>query len=165
MTVPAPVGPATADLVDEHGDAVASCDLQLRSFGGRPRFSGRVRTVRCDQDNALVKRVLAEPGEGRVLVVDGGGSLHTALMGDLVAASALANGWAGVVVNGAVRDCVAIGELDLGVKALGTNPRKSAKHGAGEVDVPVEFGGVVFTPGAQLWADEDGVLVLDAPAG
>ena len=152
----------TADLVDEHGDAVASCDTQLRSYGGRARFSGRIRTVRCSHDNALVKRVLGEPGEGRVLVVDGGGSMHSALMGDLIAASAVANRWAGVVINGAIRDSVAMGDLDLGVKAGGTNPRKSAKDGVGEVDVPVEFGGVVFTPGAQLWADEDGVLVLDA---
>ena len=155
----------TADLVDAHGDGVDSCDTQLRSYGGRSRFSGRVRTVRCSHDNALVKRVLAEPGEGRVLVVDGGGSLHTALMGDLIAAGAVTNGWAGVVINGAVRDTVALAGLDLGIRALGSNPRKSAKDGVGDVDVPVEFGGVVFRPGAQLWADEDGVLVLREGAG
>ena len=156
---------ATADLVDQHGDAVHSCDLQFRSYGGRSRFSGPVRTVACREDNALVKSVLSEPGKGAVLVVDGEGSLHTALVGDLIAGSAVANGWAGVLVHGAVRDTVAIGALDLGLKALGSNPRKSSKAGAGAVDVPVSFGGVTFTPGAYLYSDEDGVLVTPGPSG
>jgi regulator of ribonuclease activity A len=152
----------TADLVDEHGEVMASCDLQLRQFGGRRLFTGMVRTIRCDLDNALVKSTLAQGGAGHVLVVDGGGSLHTALMGDLIAASAVANGWAGVVINGAVRDVAALRRLDLGIKALGSNPRKSAKNGSGEVDVPVTFGGVEFRPGQQLWSDDDGIVVLDA---
>ena len=150
----------TADLVDVLGDGVRSCDLQLRSLGGRSRFAGPVRTVRCREDNALVKQVLATPGDGAVLVVDGGGSLHSALVGDLIAASAVENGWSGVVVHGVVRDAVALAELDLGVKALGTNPRKSRKAGQGEVDVPVGFGGVTFAPGEWLFSDEDGILVL-----
>ncbi|QKE85931.1 ribonuclease E activity regulator RraA [Arthrobacter sp. NEB 688] len=150
---------STADLYDEHGDALQSCSVQLRHVGGRRQFTGPVATIRCHRDNALVKATLATPGEGRVLVVDGGGSLESALVGDLIAGSAVANGWAGVVVHGAVRDSVAIGGLPLGVLALGTNPRKSAKDGVGEVDVAVEFGGVEFVPGATLWADEDGVLV------
>lgn len=150
---------ATADLYDELEDDIQSLSLQLRSFGRRTAFDGVIRTVRCFEDNALVKSVLALPGEGAVLVVDGGGSLKTALMGDLIAASAVANDWAGVVINGAIRDRVAVDALDLGVKALGTNPRKSAKHGIGEVDVPLEFGGVVFRPGARLYSDEDGILV------
>lgn len=156
---------ATADLVDQHGDAVHSCDLQFRSYGGRSRFSGPVRTVACREDNALVKSVLSEPGKGAVLVVDGEGSLHAALVGDLIAGSAVANGWAGVLVHGAVRDTAAIGALDLGLKALGSNPRKSSKAGAGAVDVPVSFGGVTFTPGAYLYSDEDGVLVTPGPSG
>lgn len=151
---------ATADLVDEHGDALAVCELQLRQYGGVAAFTGVVRTVRCDRDNALVKRVLAEPGQGRVLVVDGGGSLSTALMGDVIAGSAVDRGWAGVVVNGCVRDVVALRALPLGVKALGSTPRRSAKDGAGEVDVAVSFGGVTFEPGATLWSDEDGVVTL-----
>lgn len=155
-------GPATADLYDRHGDALQSCDLQLRDLGGRRRFHGAVRTVRCHQDNALLKSLLATPGEGAVLVVDGGGSLHTALVGDVIAGLAVEHGWAGLVVHGAVRDSAALAGLDLGVKALGTNPRRSARTGAGEVDVPVTFGGVTFPPGASLWADEDGVVVLDA---
>ncbi|GII02174.1 ribonuclease E activity regulator RraA [Planobispora takensis] len=149
----------TADLYDERGDELDSCDLQLRQYGGRRAFRGTVATVRCHQDNLLVKQTLSEPGHGRVLVVDGGGSVHTALMGDVIAGAAVANGWAGVVVNGAVRDVTALSELDLGVKALGSNPRKSAKDGAGEREVPVTFGGVTFHPGAELFSDDDGILV------
>jgi regulator of ribonuclease activity A len=151
---------STADLVDEHGEALQSCDLQLRQFGGRRRFHGPIRTVACFEDNALVRQVLSEPGDGAVLVVDGGGSLHTALVGDLIAGLAQANGWAGVVVHGAVRDTEALGGLDIGIKALGSNPRKSAKLAAGQVDVPVHFGGVGFHPGEHLYSDEDGVVVL-----
>ena len=152
---------ATADLIDQHGDSLQSCDLQFRQFGGRKGFSGRIRTVRCHQDNVLVRNVLSEPGEGQVLVVDGGGSLHTSLVGDVIAGLAQGNGWAGLVVNGAVRDVVALGGLAIGLKALGSNPRKSAKAGAGEVDVPVSFGGVHFEPGAYLYSDEDGIVVAN----
>jgi regulator of ribonuclease activity A len=150
----------TADLVDEHGEGLQSCDLQLRQFGGRRRFHGPIRTVACLEDNALVKAVLSEPGNGAVLVVDGQGSLHTALVGDLIAGLARDNGWAGLVVNGAVRDTQALAGLDIGIKALGSNPRKSAKLAAGQVDVPVHFGGVTFRPGEHLYSDEDGVVVL-----
>lgn len=150
---------ATADLYDERGEALASVSLQFLDLGGRRAFDGPVRTIRCFQDNALVKQILATPGDGAVLIIDGAGSLETALMGDLIAASAVQNGWAGVVINGAVRDRRALAGLDLGVKALGSNPRKSAKEGIGEVDVPVELGGVRITPGTHLWADEDGILV------
>ncbi|MBO2458600.1 ribonuclease E activity regulator RraA [Actinomadura violacea] len=154
---------ATADLIDDFGDELRSCETQFRRYGGRAAFAGPVATVRCHRDNGLVKRLLNTPGEGRVLVVDGGGSLASALMGDMIAASAVANGWAGVVINGAVRDVVALGGLDLGVKALGSNPRKSAKDGAGEVDVPVEFGGVEFRAGDWLYGDEDGIVVATRP--
>jgi regulator of ribonuclease activity A len=153
---------ATADLIDRHGESLQSCDLQFRQFGGRNRFSGRIRTVRCHQDNVLVRQVLSEPGDGQVLVVDGGGSLHTSLVGDVVAGLGQDNGWAGLVINGAVRDVVALGGLDIGLKALGSNPRKSGKEGVGEVDVPVSFGGVRFEPGAWLYSDEDGIVVASA---
>jgi regulator of ribonuclease activity A len=149
----------TADLYDERGTELDSVSLQFQSLGGRTHFSGPVRTIRCFEDNALVKSVLATPGNGSVLVVDGAGSLRTALMGDLIAASAVANGWAGVVINGAIRDRVAISELPLGVKALGSNPRKSAKAGAGEIDVPLELDGVAVRPGALIWCDPDGILL------
>lgn len=154
--------PATADLYDEHGDDLQSCSVQLRHYGGRTAFSGVISTVRCHRDNALVKAALAEPGEGKVLVVDGGASLESALMGDLIAASAVEHGWAGVVIHGAVRDVAAIRELPLGALALGSNPRKSAKDGVGERDVTVSFGGVDFVPGQTLWADEDGILATRA---
>ncbi|WP_203581468.1 ribonuclease E activity regulator RraA [Microbacterium hibisci] len=150
---------ATADLYDERGDELDSLALPFHDFGGRAAFDGPVRTVRCHRDNALVKALLATPGDGAVLVIDGGGSLESALVGDLIAAAAVENGWAGLIVHGAIRDRVAIGGLDLGVKALGSNPRKSAKAGIGEIDVPVTIAGVVFAPGRHVWADEDGVLV------
>ncbi|GAA3026856.1 ribonuclease E activity regulator RraA [Microbacterium dextranolyticum] len=150
---------ATADLYDERAGEVDSLALQLHDLGGRIAFDGPVRTIRCHRDNALVKATLASPGNGAVLVIDGGGSLESALVGDIIAASAVAHGWAGLIVHGAVRDRAAIADLPLGVKALGSNPRTSAKEGIGEVDVPVEIAGVVFRPGAHVWADADGVLV------
>ena len=150
---------ATADLYDERGDELDSLALQLHDLGGRVAFDGPVRTVRCHRDNAIVKEVLATPGDGAVLVIDGGGSLESALVGDLIAASAVENGWAGIIVFGAIRDRAAIAELPIGVKALGSNPRKSAKAGIGEVDVPVTIAGVAFVPGRHVWADADGILV------
>ncbi len=151
-----------ADLVDEHGDRLRVCDTQFRQFGGHRKFSGPIRTVSCHEDNGLVKKLLNTPGKGNVLVVDGGGSLHSALTGDMIAKSAMDNGWAGVIVNGAVRDSAELAGLPLGVKALGTNPRKSSKAGVGAVDVPVGFGGVTFTPGDTLYSDDDGVVILPA---
>ncbi|MBT2533660.1 ribonuclease E activity regulator RraA [Arthrobacter sp. ISL-48] len=149
----------TADLYDERGEDLASVSLQFQSLGGHTHFSGPARTIRCFQDNALVKATLATPGNGAVLIVDGAGSLGTALMGDMIAESAVANGWAGVVIYGAIRDREAIARLELGVKALGSNPRKSAKTGAGEVDVDVQIADVTIRPGAMVWCDTDGILV------
>jgi regulator of ribonuclease activity A len=150
---------ATADLIDDFEDELRSCETQFRQYGSYTAFAGPIETVRCFRDNALVKRLLNTAGEGRVLVVDGGGSLASALMGDLIAASAVERGWAGVVIYGAVRDVPALRTLELGVKALGSNPLRSAKAGAGEVGVPVTFGGVTFTPGDWLYSDEDGIVV------
>jgi len=149
----------TADLVDDIGPDVRSCDVQFRQFGGRTQFAGPISTVRCFQDNALLKSVLSEPGEGRVLVVDGGGSLHTALVGDVIAELARHSGWAGLIVNGAVRDAATLRDLDLGIKALGTNPRKSTKTGAGDRDVVLDIGGVAFAPGEFAFSDDDGIVV------
>lgn len=158
---------ATADLVDVIGEDVRSCDTQFRQYGGIREFFGTVVTVRCFQDNALLKQVLGEPGEGRVLVIDGSDesgtpSLHTALVGDLIAELGRSNGWAGIIAHGAIRDSAVIGGLGIGVKALGTNPRKSAKTGAGERDVPLSFGGVTFTPGDTLYSDDDGIVLVAA---
>lgn len=150
---------ATADLYDDRGDELDSLALPLLDLGGRIAFDGPIRTIRCHRDNALVKATLATPGHGAVLVVDGGGSLESALVGDLIAASAVQNGWSGVIVHGAIRDRGAIAALPLGVKALGSNPRKSSKDGVGEVDVSVVIAGVTFAPGRHVWADADGVLV------
>ena len=148
----------TADLADEIGADIRSCDTQFTQYGGRAIFAGRIVTIRCFQDNLLVKQTLSEPGEGRVLVVDGGASVHTALVGDVIAGRGVDNGWAGVIVNGAVRDSNILRTLDIGLKALGTNPRKSTQTGSGERDVPVEFGGVTFVPGELLYSDHDGVV-------
>ncbi|BBY23837.1 ribonuclease E activity regulator RraA [Mycobacterium stomatepiae] len=153
---------ATADLVDRIGPDVRSCDLQFRQFGGRTEFAGPITTVRCFEDNALLKSVLSQPGTGRVLVIDGAGSLHTALLGDLIAELARSNGWAGLVINGAVRDAAALRGIDIGIKALGTNPRKSGKTGVGERDVEVSLGGVTFTPGEIAYSDDDGIVVVSS---
>lgn len=154
---------STADLYDEHGENLGSCDLQFRQFGGQRTFTGPAVTVRCFEDNALLKSIISTPGDGRVLVVDGGGSLHRALMGDMIAQIGVDNGWAGVVIHGAVRDTALLAGMPIGIKALGSNPRKSTKSGAGERDVPVSFGGTTFSPGNQVWSDDDGVTVLPAP--
>lgn len=149
----------TADLVDIHGETVSSCRLQFVNYGGRHQFQGLVSTLRCLEDNALLRSVVQEPGNGRVLVVDGGGSLNSALIGDVIAGMATDNGWAGVVINGAVRDVVELRQMDFGIKAIGSNPWKSAKSGTGELEVPVLIGGVEIQPGMMLVSDEDGIIV------
>jgi regulator of ribonuclease activity A len=154
----------TADLVDDIGPDVRSCDVQFRQFGARTQFAGPITTVRCLEDNGLLKSVLSTPGDAGVLVIDGAGSLHTALVGDLIAELAHSNGWAGLVIHGAVRDAAALRGIDLGIKALGTNPRKSSKTGAGERDVTVSFGGVTFVPGDMAYSDDDGIVVVAAAA-
>lgn len=150
----------TADLVDQLGEGLQSCDTQFRQFGRRARFEGVIVTVRCREDNALVRRVLSEPGHGKVAVIDGDGSLHCALVGDQIAGLAVGNGWEGLIVNGVIRDVAAISALDIGLKALGSNPRKSQKTGAGESQVEIDFGGVTFSPGSRVVSDEDGIVVL-----
>lgn len=150
----------TADLVDDIGSDVRSCDVQFRQFGGRAEFAGPISTVRCFQDNALLKSVLSEPGNGGVLVIDGAGSLHTALVGDVIAELARSNGWAGLIVNGAVRDAATLRGLQIGIKALGTNPRKSTKTGAGDRDVDITLGGITFAPGEIAYSDDDGIVVV-----
>jgi regulator of ribonuclease activity A len=157
----------TADLCDEHS-ANAAVALQiaqplLHAYGGMRRFCGPVATVQVQDDNTSVRLRLQEPGEGRILVVDGGGSLACALLGDQLAQLAVRNGWAGVVVYGCIRDSAAIGQMPLGVLALATMPRKSEKRGPGQHDLPVRFAGVTFTPGDYLYADEDGVVLADKP--
>ncbi len=156
---------STADLYDQHGPELEVLDLPLANLGGRPRFSGPIATAQVFEDNSHVKTMLAEPGAGRVLVIDGAGSLRFALVGDQIARRAVEQGWAGVVVFGAVRDAAVLKTLDLGVRALGTSPRRTEKRGQGLIDVPIRFGGARFSPGAWLYADEDGVVVAPRDLG
>jgi regulator of ribonuclease activity A len=151
----------TADLYDRYGDELQTCEPIFRDFGGMSRFHGPIVTVKCFEDNSFVKSTLAEPGAGRVLVVDAGGSRRCAMLGDLIAASAVEQGWAGVVLFGCVRDTVEIGQMPLGVKALASIPRKSERRGEGQRDIPVSFAGVRFAPGDHIYCDEDGILVAD----
>lgn len=155
--------PATADLYDAHGEALAVADPGLRSFGGRRRFAGPAHTVAVFEDNSLVRGALGTPGEGRVLVVDGGGSLRCALLGDRLAQLGVDQGWAGVVVWGCIRDSAPIAGMPLGVLALATHPRKSVKRGAGVAGEPVRFLGVRIAPGDWIYADEDGLVVSPTP--
>ena len=150
---------ATADLVDDHGDILQGCTIQFRDMGGRTKFFGPVRTLQCFRDNQIFKSLVSGPGEGAVLVVDGAGSLEAALLGDMIAALGMNNGWAGCVINGAVRDSAILATLDFGVKAIGVNPVKSSKKGEGAVDVVVEFGGTRFEPGQWIYCDEDGLVI------
>lgn len=154
----------TADLYDIHEEALQVCSPVLRHYGGHHAFHGAIVTLKCFEDNSLVREQLEQPGQGRVLVVDAGGSLRCAMLGDLLAQIAVDNGWAGVVMYGCIRDSVEISEMPLGVMAMATHPRKSVKKGMGEVGGVVEFAGVTFRPGEWLYADEDGVVVLDKPA-
>jgi regulator of ribonuclease activity A len=151
----------TADLCDAHAqsEGFQVAEPSFRDYGRRRSFHGAIATVRAPEDNSLVREALEQPGEGRVLVVDGGGSLRCALVGDQLAALAQKNGWAGVVVNGCIRDADEVARTQVGVKALGTHPLKSHKRGEGQRDVELRFAGVHFRPGDFLYADTDGVVV------
>jgi regulator of ribonuclease activity A len=151
----------TADLYDRFETEMRVCDPIFRDFGGRIAFWGQAVTVKCFEDNSQVKTVLSEPGAGRVLVVDAGGSLRCAMLGDLIAGSAVTNGWAGVIVWGCVRDSHVLATMELGVKALAASPRKSVRRGEGQRDCPVTFAGVRFAPGDWIYADADGILVAE----
>lgn len=149
----------TADLYDTYGADLAICEPMFRDYGGNTGFHGRVHTVKCFEDNSLVKQALQETVSGDVLVVDAGGSLRCAMLGDLLAASAVANGWSGILMYGCIRDSAEIATMPLGVKALATHPAKSRKLGVGETGIPVQFCGVRFSPGDYLYADRDGIVV------
>ncbi len=151
------------DLCDEHGDKVKILAPLFKDYGAEEVFWGEVVTVRCYEDNSRVRDLVATPGTGKVLVVDGGGMLRRALMGDQLAEKAVENGWEGVVINGAIRDAGAIGSMALGVKALATCPMKTEKRGQGDVDVPLTFAGVTIYPGDYLYADSNGILVAREP--
>lgn len=149
----------TTDLCDNYSHEISIAEPILSDFGGSAFFSGPIDTVKTFEDNSLVRKALEEPGEGKVLVVYGGGSMRCALLGDQLAALAIENGWKGVVVNGCIRDSADIATMELGVKALATHPLKSVKNNYGQRGVPVTFAGVTFNPGDYLYADDDGVIV------
>jgi regulator of ribonuclease activity A len=157
------VSKATADLCDSHPDEAHACEPVFLVFGGRPAFDGPVSTVRCFNDNSRVKEAVESPGEGRVLVVDGGGSTRCALFGGNLGVAAVKNGWVGVIINGCIRDSAELDQLDLGIRALATMPVRSIKRDEGERDVVVHFAGAIFRPGDYVYADEDGIVVAHGP--
>ncbi|RYZ71611.1 MAG: putative 4-hydroxy-4-methyl-2-oxoglutarate aldolase [Lysobacteraceae bacterium] len=148
------------DLCDAHADVAVAAPL-FQDYGGRRAFCGRIVTVACFEDNSRVRELVEEEGHGKVMVVQGGGSLRRSLLGDLLAAKAVDNGWSGVVLNGCVRDVEALAALPLGIKALAACPVKTEKRGLGEVGLAVEFAGVVFQPGQWLYADRNGIVVAN----
>jgi regulator of ribonuclease activity A len=149
------------DLCDDFPDDVQAAEPILRSFGGVDAFHGKVVTVHCYEDNAIAADVLTEPGDARVLVIDGGGSLTRALVGGKLGARAVANGWAGIVVHGAVRDVEELQPLALGVLAVGVSPMRPSKSGAGRRDAPLRFAGISIKPGQWVYADRNGLIVCD----
>lgn len=150
----------TCDLVDRYADEIQVTEtIGLKHYGQVKRFSGKVQTLKCFEDNSLLKKIVGAPSAASVLVVDGAGSMRSALVGDLIAALAVENGWAGIIVNGCIRDTVAMANIPLGIMALGSNPKKSTKLDLGEIGSPISFAGTRFETGDYLYADEDGIVV------
>lgn len=149
----------TADLCDDFSDNLQIVTPLFQSFGGTARFSGKIQTVKIFEDNVLVREMLSENADGDVLVIDGGGSLRCALLGDMLAEMGCKNGWAGVIVYGCIRDSVDINNMPIGVRAIQTNPLKSIKKGWGDKNISVTFAGATFNPGDFLYADEDGIIL------
>lgn len=149
------------DICDEYLDQIRVLEPWFTDFGAKQKFSGEIVTVKCFEDNSLVKDLVATEGRGRVIAVDGGGSMRRALLGDLLAAEAAKNGWQGLLINGCVRDVEILANIDLGIKALNSHPVKTDKRGEGQRDIVIEFGGVKIEPGQFLYADANGVVVAD----
>ena len=152
----------TPDLCDEYPEILA-VEPGFQNYGGLDNFGGEIVTVKCFEDNSIVKEQVGLPGQGKVMVVDGGGSKRAALLGDMLAEKAVSNGWAGLIIYGCIRDVDVIEKTSLGVQALGTHPRKTEKHGVGQLNVPVTFGGVTFHPGQYVYADNNGIVVSEKP--
>lgn len=149
----------TADLCDEYSDDIEVCEPLFQNYGGRTRFAGPIATIKCFEDNSRVRELVAEPGNARVLVVDAGGSMRRAVLGDMLGQRAVDNGWQGVVLFGCVRDTAALAQMPLGIRALGALPMKTDKRDEGQRDQAVRFAGVTFRPNDWLYADEDGIIV------
>ncbi|WP_019334043.1 ribonuclease E activity regulator RraA [Pseudomonas syringae] len=153
----------TPDLCDAYPEQVQVVEPMLSNFGGRDSFGGQIVTLKCFEDNSLVKEQVELDGKGKVLVVDGGGALRCALLGDMLAEKAAKNGWEGLVIYGCVRDVDMLAQTDLGVQALASYPKRSEKRGVGQLNLPVTFGGVTFRPGEYLYADNNGVIISPSP--
>jgi regulator of ribonuclease activity A len=153
----------TAELCDSHEQDLHVVESMFHRYGRITAFDGPIATVKCYEDNSMVREALSEPGDGRILVVDGGGSQRRALLGDMLGELAVQNGWRGIVINGCIRDSEAVDQLEIGVRALGTIPLRTHKRGDGQRDVSVSFAGVTFRPGAHLYADADGIVVAARP--
>jgi regulator of ribonuclease activity A len=153
----------TPDLCDAYPELVQAVEPMFSNFGGRDSFGGQIVTIKCHEDNSLVKEQVALGGHGKVLVVDGGGSLRCALLGDLLAEQAAKNGWEGLLIYGCIRDVDVVAQTDLGVQALASHPKKTEKRGIGDLNVAVTFGGVTFKPGDYLYADNNGVIISPSP--
>ncbi len=149
----------TPDLCDDYPDDVRVLAPMFHNYGGKKNFFGEVVTVKCFEDNSLVKEQAGLPGHGKVMVVDGGASLRKALLGDMIAENAVKNGWEGFIINGCIRDVDAIAALELGVQALNTIPLKTEKRGIGDLNVPITFGGQTINPGEFIYADNNGIVI------
>lgn len=152
----------TPDLCDAYPELVQVVDPLFSNFGGRDSFGGQIVTVKCFEDNSRVKELVDQDGSGKVMVVDGGGSLRRALLGDMLAEKAAKNGWAGIIVYGCVRDVDVLAQTDLGIQALASHPMKTDKRGIGDLNIPVTFCGVTFVPGNYVYADNNGIIVSTA---
>jgi len=150
---------STPDLCDDNPELVRVLEPMMVNFGGRESFGGEIVTIKCHEDNSLVKENAGKPGHGKVMVVDGGGSLRRALLGDMIAENAVKNGWEGFIIYGCVRDVDALVSLDLGVQALASIPLKTDKRGIGDLNVDITFGGITFIAGEYVYADNNGVVV------
>ena len=153
----------TDDFCDDNCDEVQAAGMDFKSYGAKPRFYGEIVTVKIFEDNQLVRDQVYADGQGKVLVVDGGSSMRRALLGDMLAAKAAENGWAGLLINGCIRDSLDMATIQLGVMALGTHPLKTVKNGIGQTNVPVSFAGLNFSPDDFIYIDEDGIIISEKP--
>jgi regulator of ribonuclease activity A len=150
---------STPDLCDDNPDLISVLEPMFASYGGRDFFCGEIVTIKCYEDNSLVRESLSKPGKGKVLVVDGGGSLRRALLGDLIATNASHNKWEGVIIYGCVRDVEVLADIDIGIQAIGSVPLKTEKRGIGDLNIPLKFSGVCIVPGDYIYADANGIIV------
>jgi regulator of ribonuclease activity A len=152
----------TCDLYDKVGDEARVIGSELINYGGKDSFAGTAVTIKCFEDNSILRSVVQSAGAGRVLAIDGGGSCRCALLGDMLAKAALKNGWVGLIIDGCVRDSAELAKLDIGIMARGTTPRKSNRLGEGQSDLEIHVAGILIRPGDTIVADADGIIVIDA---